>query len=100
VDESRRIPGTDRDTEREQLLHMPEDLAVAMGWKTEVGAGREEVVADPLLAVLHPYLPKGFDAIVAAFDGDRNAVRSGLLEAELRGEVRAWPGDQFTRTVR
>jgi hypothetical protein len=49
---------------------------------------------------LHPYVPKGFDAIVAACEGDRNAVRSGLLEAELRGEVRAWPGDQFTRTVR
>ena len=83
-----------------ELLHMPEDLAVAMGWKTEGEACREAGVDDPLLSVLHPYVPKGFDAIVAACEGDRNSVRSGLLEAELRGEVRAWPGDQFTRTVR
>lgn len=83
-----------------ELLHMPEDLAVAMGWKTEGHAGPVVEVDDPLLSVLHPYVPKGFDAIVAACEGDGNAVRSGLLEAELRGEVRAWPGDQFTRTVR
>ncbi len=79
---------------------MPEDLAVAMGWKTEGHVGPVVEVDDPLLSVLHPYVPKGFDAIVAACEGDRNAVRSGLLEAELRWEVRAWPGDQFTRTVR
>lgn len=72
----------------------------SMGWKTEGHAGPVVEVDDPLLSVLHPYVPKGFDAIVAAREGDRNAVRSGLLEAELRGEVRAWPGDQFTRTVR
>ena len=42
-----------------ELLHMPEDLAVAMGWKTEGDVGREAGVDDPLLSVLHPYVPKG-----------------------------------------
>ena len=64
-----------------ELLHMPEDLAVAMGWKTEGHVGPVVEVDDPLLSVLHPYVPKGFDAIVAVCEGDRNAVRSGLLEA-------------------
>lgn len=83
-----------------ELLHMPSDLSVAMGWAP---AGRHEdmgEVDDPLLEALHPYEPRNFDAVVTALDWDRNAVRSGLLEAELNGKVRAWPGDQFTRTIR
>ena len=83
-----------------ELLHMPTDLAEAMGW-AEAGTG--PCVHDPdhpVLAALHPYEPRDFDALVLAVEGDRNAVRSALLDAELKGWVRAWPGDRFTRTIR
>ena len=81
-----------------EMLHMPKDLAAAMGW---VALERpEQGEDDPILGVLHPYEPRGFDAVVASLEWDRHAVRTGLLEAELKGWVRAWPGDRFTRTIR
>lgn len=86
-----------------ELLHMPEDLPLAMGWQTRLDAadGRHDGTENPvLMKVLDPYVSMPFDAIVAAMDGERNGVRRALLEAELAGWVRAWPGDRFTRTIR
>ena len=86
-----------------ELLHMPEDLPLAMGWRTstDVDDGRPQRKKDsPLMTVLDPYVSMSFDAIVAAMGGDRNGVRRALLEGELAGWVRAWPGDRFTRTIR
>ena len=81
-----------------EMLHMPTDLAAAMGWIATDRQHQED--GDPLLAVLHPYEPRTFDVVVASLEWERNAVRTGLLEAELNGLVRAWPGDRFTRAMR
>jgi len=58
-----------------EMLHMPTDPAAAMGW---VALERQEQGEDDhILAGLHPYEPRGFDAVVASLEWDRNAVRTG-----------------------
>lgn len=86
-----------------ELLHGPEDLPLAMAWKrgaTENGPFQSDLDGEPLLSALDPYVAKSFDEIVATMDRGRGAVRQMLLESELSGWVRAWPGDKYTRTLR
>ncbi len=90
-----------------ELLHSPEDLPRALGW---VQKGREDLekrIPEPLegdteelLTALDPYRACLFDEVVERLNGHPHAVRKRLLEAELKGWVRCWPGDRFTRTVR
>lgn len=91
-----------------ELLHHPQDLAAAMGWRRldVVGEAPRGVNAPPQRLpeawhqVLDPYLARPFDEVVARCGGDPASVRRRLLEAELEGWVRCWPGDRFTRTLR
>ena len=83
-----------------EMLHLPEDLPKAMNWSAGLLRSGDEVEAHPLLKALDPYRARPFDEVVAALEGDRNATRHALLVAEVRGWVRAWPGDRFTRTIR
>jgi predicted Rossmann fold nucleotide-binding protein DprA/Smf involved in DNA uptake len=92
-----------------ELLHHPGDLAAAMGWQRleEVGGSAEGAVMtssewrkEGWKTVLDPYLARPFDDVVERCGGDPASVRRQLLEAELEGWVRCWPGDRFTRTLR
>ena len=89
-----------------ELLHAPEDLARAMGWKTgELDRSAEDSetdgpLSDVVISGLDPYQAKPFEVLVEMLEADPKWVRKKLLEAELAGWVRCWPGDRFTRTVR
>ena len=89
-----------------ELLHAPEDLARAMGWKTgELDRSMDEPtkagpLSDGVISGLDPYQAKPFEVLVEMLEADPKWVRKKLLEAELAGWVRCWPGDRFTRTVR
>ena len=89
-----------------ELLHAPEDLARAMGWKTgELDTSTEDSetdgpLSDVVISGLDPYQAKPFEVLVEMLEADPKWVRKKLLEAELAGWVRCWPGDRFTRTVR
>lgn len=90
-----------------ELLHAPEDLPRALGWvQSEKKAldpwtvDRSEEGATAWLEALDPYRSCPFDEVVERLNGEPHAVRKRLLEAELKGWVRCWPGDRFTRTVR
>ena len=83
-----------------ELLHLPEDLPAAMGWKKAVTTKPESEDQDLVVSVLDLYLSRPFDEVVAALEWSRSATRQALLEGELGGWVRAWPGDRFTRTCR
>ena len=91
-----------------ELLHAPEDLPLAMGWLKRRDPAPELDVADAsnaqgdpaILSALDPYISRPFEEVVERLAGEPNGVRKRLLEAELDGWVRCWPGDRFTRTVR
>ena len=91
-----------------ELLHHPGDLAAAMGWRrleqiggtvSAVGTASTGPSGD-WQEVLDPYLARPFDEVVERCGRDPASVRRRLLEAELEGWVRCWPGDRFTRTLR
>ena len=90
------------------LLHAPEDLPHALGWnrsrkakewQTDVKLG-VEARFESLLQALDPYRAIAFEDVVQRLSEGPHVVRKMLLEAELEGWARCWPGDRFTRTVR
>lgn len=90
-----------------ELLHAPEDFPLAMAWKAAVRAGpdfADQAVGEAhlldLLKALDPYSATPFDVLVEGVQWDPKALREQLLQAELEGWVRCWPGDRFTRTLR
>lgn len=90
-----------------ELLHAPQDLPRAMGWiqqglhEEDHGHGARFPGGHPeLLQALDPYVSRAFEEVVERLEADPAAVRRMLLEQELTGWVRCWPGDRFTRTVR
>ena len=90
-----------------ELLHAPEDLPRAMEWngnRQHAAALENPAVAgdldEDLILGLDPYQARPFEVLVEALEADPKGLRQRLLEAELAGWVRSWPGDRFTRTVR
>lgn len=90
-----------------ELLHAPEDFPLAMTWKARAGVRSgfsDECAADEelldVLKALDPYRAIPFDVLVEGVQRDPKALREKLLQAELEGWVRCWPGDRFTRTLR
>ena len=88
-----------------EILHAPDDLPHAMDWSKKDGKvhkGRPPVPMSEgklaILDVLDPYFAQPFDVVVARCAGSPDMVRKGLLELELDGWVRCWPGDRLTRT--
>lgn len=89
-----------------ELLHAPEDLPEAMGWREmwSGAAGSERAFGSEasarLFEALNPYRAEAFDTLVERLEEEAHSLRKRLLEAELEGWVRCWPGDRFTRTIR
>jgi len=90
-----------------ELLHAPEDLPRAMGWragnhlvKSEGDGDADLAMAKDVIGRLDPYQALPFEMVVEMLEADPKWVRAKLLDAELAGWVRCWPGDRFTRTVR
>ncbi|MCH1582137.1 MAG: DNA-protecting protein DprA [Flavobacteriales bacterium] len=90
-----------------ELLHAPEDFPLAMAWKAAARARpdfADEAVGEAhlldLLKALDPYSATPFDVLVEGVQWDPKALREQLLQAELEGWVRCWPGDRYTRTLR
>ncbi len=89
-----------------ELLHDPMDLPQAMGWAQAlqswhgVASGRGSGPNEDLMGALDVYVSRPFDEVVEKMASEPRAVRKALLEAELSGWVRCWPGDRFTRTLR
>lgn len=89
-----------------ELLHHPMDLAHAMGWRTgamedhEDDRGTIRMIGPEWIGMLDAYRSRRFDEVVEMSGLEPTALRKQLLEAELEGWVRCWPGDRFTRTLR
>ncbi len=83
-----------------ELLHLPEDLSKAMGWGAQREIKSDVIEKLPVMHALDPYEARSFDELVAILEWGRNPTRRALLEGEMQGWVRAWPGDRFTRSVR
>ena len=56
--------------------------------------------SERLFEALNPYRAEAFDTLVERLEEEAHSLRKRLLEAELEGWVRCWPGDRFTRTIR
>ena len=82
---------------------VPETLPIPL-WAKYAAKRDEPTTAGPLsdgvISGLDPYQAKPFEVLVELLEADPKWVRKKLLEAELAGWVRCWPGDRFTRTVR
>lgn len=89
-----------------ELLHHPVDLAHAMGWRPREEQGPEtgkdcgHEGAPAWISALDAYRTRPFDELVERTGCGPAELRKRLLEAELEGWVRCWPGDRFTRTLR
>ena len=90
-----------------ELLHAPEDFPLAMDWKVSADGHfdlSDQTVGNAdlldVLKALDPYRATPFDVLVEGVQWDPKALREQLLQAEIEGWVRCWPGDRFTRTLR
>lgn len=87
------------------LVEGPEDVLEALGIEAPRPAETAAVVAPPpggaaarLLAALGDGEPRDADALAAAAGVPAAEARAALVDLELEGRVRAFPGDRFART--
>jgi DNA processing protein len=90
-----------------ELLHAPDDLPHALGWQQGQKSSEWSVTIpelegrfEPLLQALDPYRARTFDEVVERLSEGPHVARKLLLEAELEGWARCWPGDRYTRTLK